>query len=324
VNERLETLLRRVRPPEFPVAVCGHRGSSGRAPENTLAAFREAITDGCDLVELDVLVTRDHELVVLHDEKLGRTTDGKGVVASLTLAEVRRCDAGAWFGDGWKGERVPHLCEALGTIERKAVPMIELKQKAAKVPALVPSLAALIRAHGYADRAVVIAWDDGTARAVRESLPDVLVARIAFTRLGIRRAAKNRFDGVVPWRASATRRFLAEARAAGVFVAPWTVNRPADMEFFARHACDVVITDHPGALRERLAERRRAFAEAAAGAVEEATSPAPPPADAPEAPAAPAPAEPAPASAEPAGAALLEMDPAPKGEPASGAEAPAA
>jgi len=262
VNAKLLALLARVRPPDFETAVCAHRGASGAAPENTVAAFKGAIAAGCDIVELDVLVTKDLELAVVHDEKLGRTTDRKGAVAALTLDELRACDAGRWFGEAWAGERIPHLAEALGAIERKAVPMIELKQKAAKVPALVPALAKAITVEGYHDRAIVICWDDATARAVREALPGVLIARIAFTRLGIRRAVKNGFDGVVPWRASATRRFLDEARASGIFVAPWTVNRTKDMEFFARHGCDAIITDHPEMLRLRLALEAKAKADA--------------------------------------------------------------
>src|SRR5262249_6804441 len=75
VNDALRAYLERVKRLDFATAVCGHRGASAQAPENTLAAFRGALQAGCDLVELDVLLTRDEELVVLHDPKLGRTTD---------------------------------------------------------------------------------------------------------------------------------------------------------------------------------------------------------------------------------------------------------
>jgi glycerophosphoryl diester phosphodiesterase len=250
---KLRDYLGRIRKPVFPSAICGHRGASKVAPENTCAAFRGAVEVGCDLVELDVIVTRDEELVVIHDAKLGRTTDRRGKkVTALTLEEIQACDAGCWFDDAFKGERVPTLREALDSIRHKAVPMIEVKQRASRVPALVPKLAATIAQAGYSDHVILIAWDDATAKAIRAAIPEALIARIAFTRLGIRRAANLGFDGVVPWRASATGRFLREARDAGIFVAPWTVNRPKDMQFFARAETDIVITDVPHVLREEL------------------------------------------------------------------------
>ncbi|HVY62737.1 MAG TPA: glycerophosphodiester phosphodiesterase family protein [Planctomycetota bacterium] len=267
MNPKLEAYLSRVRAPQFGTAICGHRGASATAPENTLAAFRGAIEAGCDLIELDVLLTRDQELVVFHDAKLGRTTDRRGRVAQLTLDELKTCDAGCWFADTFKGEKVPHLREALDLIRFRAVPMIELKQRAKRAPALVPKLAEIVRECGYDDKVIVIAWDALTARLVREALPQALLARaaFAFTRLGIRRAPALGFDGLVPWRASVTQRFFAEARAAGLFIAPWTVNRPKDMDFFGRAGTDVVITDVPHVLRDHLDALERERAAGAAG-----------------------------------------------------------
>jgi glycerophosphoryl diester phosphodiesterase len=260
VIPKLEDYLARVKPPAYASAVCGHRGASATAPENTLAAFRGAVQAGCDLVELDVLLTRDEELVVFHDEKLGRTTDRPGRVAAMTLEELRACDAGCWFGDHFRGEKVPTLREALDALEHRVVPMIEIKTRAAKRGVLIEKLKHVIEATGYADRAIAIAWDDVTARAVRDALPQVLISRIAFTRLSVRRAAARGFDGVVPWRATVTSRFLREASASGIFVAPWTVNRPKDMEFFGKAQCDIMITDVPHVLREHLEARVKAQA----------------------------------------------------------------
>ncbi|HMD03800.1 MAG TPA: glycerophosphodiester phosphodiesterase family protein, partial [Candidatus Binatus sp.] len=89
-----------------------HRGASGTFPENTLSGFRAAIDAGADMCELDVQLTRDGAVVVIHDETVDRTTDGKGEVAALTLEEIRRLDAGAKFKGGTvKGERIPTLDE---------------------------------------------------------------------------------------------------------------------------------------------------------------------------------------------------------------------
>lgn len=249
---KLEALLAKTRAPAFPSAVCGHRGASAVAPENTLVAFRGAIEAGCDVVELDVFLTRDDELVVFHDEKLDRTTGEKGRVVDLTLEEIRGFDVGLWFLEAFAGERVPHFREALAVIRGRATLMVEVKQRVAKAPLLVEKLAAGLEEAGLADGTIVIVWDDETARRVRERLPGVLVSLIAFTRRAIRRAAAGGLDGVVPYFRSATRRFIAEAAEAQLFVAPWTVNRAKDVEFFARAGCDVIVTDVPPVARDVL------------------------------------------------------------------------
>jgi glycerophosphoryl diester phosphodiesterase len=98
--------------PELP-RVIGHRGAAAVAPENTLAGLRRAQELGAAWVEFDVKLTRDGTAVLFHDERLERTTDGRGAVARITLAELRKLDAGAWFAPAFAGERVPTLAEAL-------------------------------------------------------------------------------------------------------------------------------------------------------------------------------------------------------------------
>lgn len=94
-------------------AVIGHRGAAARAPENTLAGLRKAHALGARWVEFDVMLTADRVPVLIHDETLGRTTDGHGEVARRTAAEIRGLDAGAWFAPEFAGERVPTLAEAV-------------------------------------------------------------------------------------------------------------------------------------------------------------------------------------------------------------------
>jgi glycerophosphoryl diester phosphodiesterase len=96
--------------------VIGHRGAAACAPENTLAGMRKASELGCLWVEFDVRLTADGHLVLLHDDGLARTTDGRGTVARSLLAVLRRYDAGAWFGRCFKGERVPTLVEAVALL----------------------------------------------------------------------------------------------------------------------------------------------------------------------------------------------------------------
>jgi glycerophosphoryl diester phosphodiesterase len=108
--------------------VIAHRGTSSRAPENTLAAFRLAREQGAAMVELDTRLTRDGVLVVIHDSTLDRTTDGHGRVIETDSAEIRRLDAGSWFDPRFRGERVPTLEEALALLARLGLAAnVELK-----------------------------------------------------------------------------------------------------------------------------------------------------------------------------------------------------
>jgi glycerophosphoryl diester phosphodiesterase len=112
--------------------VIAHRGDSAHRPENTLAAFAAALEIGAALAEFDVHLTRDGEVVVIHDATLDRTTNGHGAVRNMTLAEIRRFSAGypARFGAAYAGERVPTLGEVLGLLRERAQAMIEIKPEA--------------------------------------------------------------------------------------------------------------------------------------------------------------------------------------------------
>jgi glycerophosphoryl diester phosphodiesterase len=110
--------------------VVAHRGSSGRAPENTLAAFELALESGAVIIECDVRLTRDDEVVIFHDRTLDRTTDGSGPIQKKTLEELKRLDAGSWFNSKFKGESIPTLNEALRLLEGRAFLNIELKADA--------------------------------------------------------------------------------------------------------------------------------------------------------------------------------------------------
>lgn len=110
-----------------PFFVIAHRGSSGDAPENTLSAIRLAIEGGAKMVEIDVQSTLDNEIVVLHDDVLGRTTDGRGLITELDSAMVRGLDAGSWFDVRFAGEKIPLLDEALDVICGNVYLNLEIK-----------------------------------------------------------------------------------------------------------------------------------------------------------------------------------------------------
>jgi len=110
--------------------IIAHRGASAYYPENTLPAFEGAIAMGADMVEFDVQLTKDKEVVVFHDEKISRCTDGRGRVADCTLAHFKKMDAGKWFNMDFKNTRVPTLAEVLDVCKNKIAVNIEIKTEA--------------------------------------------------------------------------------------------------------------------------------------------------------------------------------------------------
>src|SRR5438067_2355598 len=127
-----------------PPILIAHRGGSLEAPENTLAAFRHAIELGMRYVELDVQMSRDGELVVIHDETVDRTTGGHGPVARLTFEELHRLDAGSHFGPEYAGERIPILREVLELCADAGVGVVVEIKSPSLYPGMVEKVVALI------------------------------------------------------------------------------------------------------------------------------------------------------------------------------------
>ena len=110
------------------VSAIAHRGFSKAAPENTLAAYRKAIELRPDFMECDVRRTKDGQLIVIHDKTVDRTTNGKGLVADMTMAELRQLDAGSWVGPEFAGEKLPTFEEVLDLAKGQTVLVIEIKE----------------------------------------------------------------------------------------------------------------------------------------------------------------------------------------------------
>ncbi|WP_020401565.1 glycerophosphodiester phosphodiesterase [Gracilimonas tropica] len=109
--------------------IIAHRGASIRTPENTMSSVREAYHQNADIVEIDVVFTKDLVPVVFHDDTLGRTTNGIGKVKDFTLQELKKLDAGVWFSDDFKGEKIPTLHEVLNYCKGRLAVMIEIKEQ---------------------------------------------------------------------------------------------------------------------------------------------------------------------------------------------------
>lgn len=244
-----------------------HRGASHDAPENTLAAFRLAWEAGADGLEGDFRLTRDKEIVCLHDATTRRTTQAVLAVADTDLARLRELDAGAWKGERWRGERIPTLREVIATVPRGKKLFIELKSG----PEILPPLAAVLAGSGLEPGQVAIfAFDAGLVAASRELFP-------GFKRLWITDYARDWRGGWDPSidqilrtlensgaaglasraHRSITAPFVAALRSAGMELHVWTVDSPRSAARFLALGVDSIITNRPGWLRERLREPLR-------------------------------------------------------------------
>jgi len=151
--------------------VVGHRGWSQKYPENTLASFRGALDLGVDAIELDVHVTKDDHVVVIHDEDVERTTDGKGPVREMTLAEVKKLDAGGWFDAKFAHERIPTLEEVMDLVAGRAALAVEVKCPGETTGRLNGKLIPLIR--NYAGTVIVHSFDGDYLRTFRKACGDI-------------------------------------------------------------------------------------------------------------------------------------------------------
>lgn len=235
-----------------------HRGASGYAPENTFAAFRKAVAMGASFIETDLQLSRDARFVAIHDATVNRTTNGQGSVHDMTLADLRRLDAGSWFGSEFAGERIPTLEEILEFSKKHDV-VFYLEMKPSGSWGGEHALISAVRDAGEVARTVVISFDPvilANTRKIEPTLmtgllyegqiPDPLEKAIE---IGARQLAV-RGDLVTP-------RLLREARQRDLQVVCWTVNQPAHMRLLVEAGVDGIISDYPDRLLE-LARRRDA------------------------------------------------------------------
>jgi len=236
-------------PPPLP-PVTGHRGAKGHAPENTLAGMRKAVELGARWVEFDVKLTADNELVVIHDDTVNRTTDGKGAVAGMTLSELRRLDAGRWFSPDFTGEPVPTLAEVMefllkhgigANVEVKACPGREVETGAATATALAS------RWLGGPSPILVSSFSPVSLAAARQAAPQLprglLTLKFPTDWLQQLRDLGCASFHVLDRRLTEAR--LRAVREAGHRVMAYTVNDPARARELLGWGLESVITDYP-------------------------------------------------------------------------------
>jgi glycerophosphoryl diester phosphodiesterase len=236
-----------------------HRGASGQAPANTLAAFRLAAEMAADGVELDAHLSADGVPVVIHDFSVGGTTDGAGRVADLPLAALKELDAGSWFDPAFAGERIPTLAEVFESVGQRLLINVELKVLPREDRGLEAAVVSLVARHGLAERVLVSSFNPLALGRVRRLAPHLALGFLyeaAFpsrlARAATRLMPHWRLEALHPhWRLirPATVR---RAHARGLRVIAWTVDEAEDMERLASLGVDGIITNQPEQLQRVL------------------------------------------------------------------------
>lgn len=240
-----------------PVAVIAHRGASIEAPENTLAAFRLAIDEQADWVELDVQESKDGEVLVVHDSDLMKLGGDATKVWDADAAHLRSVDVGSRTGPQFAAERVPTLAEALATCKGRSKVIVELKSYGHAVR-LEERVVGLVEAAGMAGDCAFMSLDHAMVRRMKELRPSWRVGVLAAKAIGD--LARIGADFVAVEKKMATRRFVRTAHAAGQEVYVWTVDDPAWMLAMMSRGVDGLITNRP-ALARRAIARRAAMSE---------------------------------------------------------------
>lgn len=223
------------------VMVVAHRGFSGRYPENTMIAFKKAIELGADFIELDVRETRDGKLVVIHDEKIDRTTDGKGYIKEMNYKEIEKYDAGKW--KGYPGEKIPLLEEVFEECGKKIKILIEIKE------CDVNKLLSLIKKYDMTERVVAGSFNFSYLRYVRENLPELFTALISYDvpqnlnkciKYGIRKLDID-FHNL-------NSEIVKNLTGRGFLINTWTPNTETELKYVLSSGVHFITTDCPDIL----------------------------------------------------------------------------
>lgn len=236
-----------------PVVVA-HRGAMAYAPENTIAAYTLALEQGAEAIELDVHLSQDGIPVVIHDHTLERTTNGKGLVASHTFADLRGLDAGAWFSPSFAGQRILTLGEVLAWAQGRVYLKIELKTLPMRYAGIEEKVLALLKRWDMEEQVEVFSFDHPCVRRFKALAPHIPVGvcytgdvgdHVALARYASAEVIHPQWMGV-------SREVVEAAHAAGLWVDAWTVNDPQIAQSLAEWGVDFIKTDAPAVVRKGL------------------------------------------------------------------------
>jgi glycerophosphoryl diester phosphodiesterase len=231
------------------IQVLAHRGASSYAPENTIPAFDLALEMGADGIETDIRATADGELVLLHDARVDRTSDGQGAIDQLEWERVRELDAGSWFGEGDKPARMMALAEFLERYLGRTSLALEIKGDG-----IAPAVVELLQGMGVGDEATITSFDWDSCLAVHGLSPQRWVGWLTreFDAAAIRRVAEAGLAQICPLATQTSAELVSAAHAAGLSVRAWGVGDEVVMRQAVAAGVDGMTVNFPDKLIEYL------------------------------------------------------------------------
>ena len=234
------------------VLVIAHRGAAGKAPENTLASMRQAITDGADMIEIDVQESSDGEVVVIHDSDFMKLSGVDLKVWDGTLKQIQEIDVGSWFDPEFSAERAPTLAQVLEEARGKARVVIELKYYGHDQQ-LEQRVVDIVEEAGMVDDVVVMSLKYEGIEKIRTLRPQWVIGLLSTKAVG--NLAKLDLDFLAVNMSMATSGFIRRTHAAGKQVYVWTVNDAVSISRMISQGVDGIITDEPEMARNVVTER---------------------------------------------------------------------
>jgi len=246
-----------------PPLIIAHRGASGEAPENTLAAFQLALDQGADMIELDLHQSKDGSLVICHDFKLHRTARSKRSVKQLTLKELKRLEVGSWFHPRFSGEPIPALEEVLELTKDRIRLNIEIKRGSPFYPGIEERLVKLLESFHATESVLVSSFDHQaleTIRVLSSKISIGLLAEKGSIQQLIRKVeVLSAFSLNLPVRLL-TPALVQEAHRRKLQVYAYTINQVRLMNYYLIMGVDGIFTNFPGRLAQLL-ERQKKLAK---------------------------------------------------------------
>ncbi len=229
-----------------------HRGATGYAPENTIAAFDKAVEMKADYIEIDVQRSKDGELVIIHDTTVDRTTDGTGKVKELTLEQLRALDAGSFMGEQFKGEKIPTFEEILDRYHGKVGILIELKAPEL-YPGMEESVAQELKErnldHPQNEKIIIQSFNFESMKKMNQLLPKVPIGVLTSSITDTSEQALKEFSAYAdyfnPHYGIVTKDLVDQVHSLGMKISSWTVRSQEAADFLLSMDVDAIITDYP-------------------------------------------------------------------------------
>ena len=233
----------------------GHRGKSGEAPENTMASFRAALDDpAVDVIECDIQLTRDGEVVIVHDYTVERTSDGRGLVKDHTYRELLQYDFGAWFSPGYRGERIPLFSDLLKLVDGRKRIQVEIKDTAGFYPQIGGRLVDIIE--DYPKHTLMIeSFNHGLVKSIKEKDPGICTGIIVHDNMTLlmEEVRDTKSDFVSIFFGNVTQQIIDRLTGSNIELTLWTLNHDWQFDYIKQfNGTFYIASDYPSVVTRNM------------------------------------------------------------------------